>query len=189
MGRADHVADQQRRVRAAVGHARGPMCSGPRRITFTTVTLLISSSFDGELIARTIERMGFLTVRGSSSRRGIAGLRAMALSLANQSAVVFPADGPRGPRYSLKPGAVKLAQMTGDSIRPFYLRPRSAWQLRSWDGFLIPKPWTQVAVCWGTAITVPADADEESFERKRQEVEMALEDVRRRAEEHVGLNH
>ena len=74
-------------------------------------TLLISASFDGELIARTIERLGYETVRGSSSRAGAGGLRALARAVADGATAVIPGDGPRGPRYLLKPGVTKLAQI------------------------------------------------------------------------------
>ncbi len=85
--------------------------------------LLISASFDGELIARTIERLGYETVRGSSSRAGSSGLRALARAVGEGATAVIPGDGPRGPRYLLKPGVTKLAQLTGLPVHSFYLLP------------------------------------------------------------------
>ncbi len=111
--------------------------------------VLISRSFDGELIARTIERLGFLTARGSSTRSGGSGLWAFAKAVERGHPAVFTADGPRGPVYKVKPGAVKLAQLTGYSIGIFYAHPEKAWLLRSWDRFLIPKPFSRVAISWG----------------------------------------
>ncbi len=102
-------------------------------------SILISQSFDGELIARTLGLLGYNSVRGSSSRGGAAGLLALQDVLESGLPVVFTADGPRGPIYQTKIGPVKLAQMTGESMGSFYLLPERAWVLKSWDQFLIPK--------------------------------------------------
>ena len=147
-------------------------------------TLLISSSFDGELIARTIHRIGFFTARGSSSRGGSSGLRELARAIESGSAAVFPADGPRGPRYQLKPGAIKLAQMTGRPACPFYVLPQRAWVLRSWDEFLIPKPFSRVAIGWAKPVFVPRELEDAQFEEMRLAVEAACERARGMAENH-----
>ena len=133
--------------------------------------VLISLSFDGELIARTIEQLGFLTARGSSTRSGGSGLWALAKAVERGHPAVFTADGPRGPVYKVKPGAVKLAQLTGYSIGIFYAHPEKAWMLRSWDRFLIPKPFSRVAISWGRNIEVPQSEDPLVIEAKRLEVE------------------
>ena len=146
--------------------------------------VLISRSFDGELIARTIERLGFRTVRGSSSRYGASGLLALAKAVRDGYPAVFTADGPRGPVYKVKPGAVKLAQLTGYAIGIFYALPQKAWLLPSWDSFMIPKPFSRVAISWGRHVDVPQTADPEILEAKRVEVEAALERVRLNAERH-----
>jgi lysophospholipid acyltransferase (LPLAT)-like uncharacterized protein len=146
--------------------------------------VLISRSFDGELIARTIERLGFLTARGSSTRSGGSGLWALAKAVQRGHPAVFTADGPRGPVYKVKPGAIKLAQLTGYSIGIFYAHPHKAWQLKSWDRFLIPKPFSRVAISWGRHIAVPQSEDPQVIEAKRLEVEEALERARLRAERH-----
>lgn len=149
--------------------------------------ILISRSFDGELIARTLGLLGYGAVRGSSSRGGAAGLLALKGVLANGDPVVFTADGPRGPIYETKIGPVKLAQMTGEEIGSFYLLPQRAWVMRSWDWFLIPKPFSRVAVSWARAVAAPAaSADAETLEAKRQELNDALERARIRAEEHFN---
>lgn len=143
------------------------------------IAILISSSFDGELIARTVERLGFHAIRGSSSRGGAAGLRNMQIAYAEGYPCAITADGPRGPVFVAKPGAAQLAnsvcgqstggetadseqtmrmQTTGGDAtetRPngtwvgcFYALPDRAWQLRSWDRFLIPKPFSRVVLTW-----------------------------------------
>jgi lysophospholipid acyltransferase (LPLAT)-like uncharacterized protein len=148
--------------------------------------VLISRSFDGELIARTIERLGFLTARGSSTRSGGAGLLALAKAVARGNPAVFTADGPRGPIYKVKPGAIKLAQLTGYAVGIFYAHPEKAWQLRSWDRFLIPRPFSRVAISWGRHVLVPRTEDPLVIEAKRVEVEEALERARLNAERHFA---
>ena len=150
------------------------------------VTILISRSFDGELIARTTERLGFRTVRGSSSRSGGSGLLALARALQRGHPAAFTADGPRGPVYEAKPGAVKLAQLTGYPLGIFYAHPEKAWVLRSWDRFLIPKPFSRVAISWGRNVEVPKTGDALVMEAKRLEVEAALERARLNAEQHFA---
>jgi hypothetical protein len=122
------------------------------------ITILVSSSFDGELITRTTELLGFHVVRGSSSRGGAAGLRAMQQAYAEGHCCAITADGPRGPVYIAKPGTARLAQSAGEPgadgkpagtwVGCFYVLPERAWQLHSWDRFMIPKPFSRVVVTW-----------------------------------------
>ncbi|WP_263419353.1 lysophospholipid acyltransferase family protein [Terriglobus albidus] len=112
------------------------------------IAILISQSFDGELIARTVERLGFNAVRGSSSRGGAAGLLAMETAFRNGHICAFTADGPRGPNMIAKPGVTALANRVGTNVGAFHLQPQRAWVLRSWDCFLIPKPFSRVTVTW-----------------------------------------
>ncbi|WP_158751145.1 lysophospholipid acyltransferase family protein [Acidobacterium sp. S8] len=151
-------------------------------------TILISRSFDGELIARTLGILGFGSVRGSSSRGGAAGLFALQDVLVKGEAVIFTADGPRGPIYQTKMGPVKLAQMAQEQIGSFYLLPEHAWVLNSWDRFLIPKPFSRVIVSWSRSVTPPApDADATTLESKRQELNEAIERARFNAERHIQI--
>jgi lysophospholipid acyltransferase (LPLAT)-like uncharacterized protein len=118
------------------------------------IAILISPSFDGELIARTVELLGFKAVRGSSSRGGAAGLRNMQAAYAAGHRCAFTADGPRGPVFKAKPGAAQLANSVGGAdasgtwLGCFYALPERAWELRSWDRFLIPKPFSRVVLTW-----------------------------------------
>jgi lysophospholipid acyltransferase (LPLAT)-like uncharacterized protein len=146
--------------------------------------VLISRSFDGELIARTVERLGFLAPRGSSTRFGGSGLFALAKALEGGHPAVFTADGPTGPVYKVKPGAVKLAQFTGCAIGILYAHPEKAWILRSWDRFMIPKPFSRVAISCGRHVEAPQTEDPLLFEAARLEVEAALERARLHAEQH-----
>ncbi len=119
------------------------------------IRILISASFDGELIARVVERLGFVPVRGSSSRGGAAGL--LALTRARQAGckVAVTADGPRGPVYVAKAGAAAVLQHSGSPASCFHLHAERAWLLRSWDRFIVPKPFSHVHVRWCASIEVP----------------------------------
>jgi hypothetical protein len=147
----------------------------------TGATILISRSFDGELITRILELFGFHAVRGSSSRGAREGLLGLKQVLESGTPAIFTADGPRGPIYQTKMGPIKLAQMTGAPIGAFHLEPERAWTMHSWDRFLIPKPFTRIVVSWGPWTRVPADLPSEDFERKRAELNAAIECARLRA--------
>ena len=109
------------------------------------IAILISQSFDGELIARTVEMLGFKAVRGSSSRGGAAGLRGMAEAYAAGHRCAITADGPRGPAQIAKPGTAQLAQLVeAPWVGTFNAIPLNAWELKTWDRFLIPKPFSKV---------------------------------------------
>ncbi len=123
------------------------------------IAILISRSFDGELIARTVERLGFVAVRGSSTRGGATGLRGMAAAYAAGRICAFTADGPKGPRRIAKPGAVQLAELAGAAwVGCFHAAPHRAWRLRSWDRFAIPKPFTTVRFGWPEHLPLPTQA-------------------------------
>jgi lysophospholipid acyltransferase (LPLAT)-like uncharacterized protein len=149
------------------------------------IAILISQSFDGELIARTVERLDFLPVRGSSSRGGAAGLRAMQSALNSGAAkyAAFTSDGPRGPAYVAKPGAVKMAQWTGARVGTFYLLAERAWTLRSWDRFMIPKPFSRVVVSWARPVDVQRGEDHEA---SLTELQNAMDRARALAEHHIA---
>ena len=114
----------------------------------TGITILISRSFDGELVARTVEHLGFVAIRGSSSRDGTAGLRNLYRAYLDGHYCAVTADGPRGPAMVAKPGVIQLAKLARSTVGAFYVHPERAWQLRSWDRLLIPKPFSRVTVSW-----------------------------------------
>jgi hypothetical protein len=148
--------------------------------------ILISRSFDGELITRVLKMFSFDAVRGSSSRgarEGVLGLKDM---IETGRTAIFTADGPRGPIYQTKMGPIKLAQMTGAPIGAFHLEPEHAWTMGSWDRFLVPKPFTRIVVSWAQWTRVPADLPAEEFEPKRRQLNAAIERARERALAHFG---
>jgi len=143
--------------------------------------ILISRSFDGELITRILRMFGFGAVRGSSSRSAREGLMGLKRIIECGRTAIFTADGPRGPIYQTKMGPIKLAQLTGAPIGAFYLLPERAWTMNSWDRFLVPKPFTRICVSWAQWTQVPGDTCPERFESRRQELNAALERARLRA--------
>jgi lysophospholipid acyltransferase (LPLAT)-like uncharacterized protein len=136
--------------------------------------VLSSASKDGEIIAATVSRFGCHSVRGSSSRRGTAALRGLIEWIQAGYDVAVVPDGPRGPRYKLGPGVVRLAQTTNAKILPIRVEYGSFWAFRSWDKFRLPKPFTCVTITFEPLIDVAENLDEEAFEFERQRIENAL---------------
>jgi lysophospholipid acyltransferase (LPLAT)-like uncharacterized protein len=163
-------------------------CVLPCTIYFrrSRAVILISRSFDGELITRILRMFGFGAVRGSSSRSARQGLMGLVDVIESGRTAIFTADGPLGPIYQTKMGPIKLAQLTGAPIGAFHLQPERAWMMKSWDRFLIPKPFTRICVSWAQWTYVPRDLCPEQFEPTRQELNAALERARLRALDYFG---
>jgi lysophospholipid acyltransferase (LPLAT)-like uncharacterized protein len=138
------------------------------------IAILISGSFDGELIARTVERLGFLPVRGSSSRGGAPGLRNLERAFRTGHHCAITADGPRGPAMVAKAGTAQLATLVGSDVGAFCVLPERAWVLRSWDRFLIPKPFSRVVVAWPVRVGADARAVQGALDRSVEIAEAAL---------------
>jgi lysophospholipid acyltransferase (LPLAT)-like uncharacterized protein len=147
----------------------------------SNAVILISRSFDGELITRILKLFGFDAVRGSSSRGAREGLLGLKHVIETGRTAIFTADGPLGPIYQTKMGPIKLAQTTGAPIGAFHLQPERAWVINSWDRFLVPKPFTRIIVSWAQWTHVPTDFPAEQFETRRQQLNDALERARLRA--------
>ncbi|HEY0439397.1 MAG TPA: lysophospholipid acyltransferase family protein [Xanthobacteraceae bacterium] len=139
------------------------------------IVVMTSQSFDGEYIARIIQRFGFGAVRGSSKRGGATALVEMARLVRNGIPVAFTIDGPQGPRHVAKLGAVLLAKKTGRPVVPGSAILESAWEVRSWDRLLIPKPFSRAIIRLGAPIHVPGDADEDTLAAKREQLQQALD--------------
>jgi hypothetical protein len=152
------------------------------------IVVLNTVNFDGQWTRRAIERLGFATVQGSSSRGGVEGLTAMAKCIEEGRNVALTIDGPRGPRYVAKPGAVILARRTGRPISVFHIALKTAYTFRkSWDLFQLPLPFSRAVVVIAPPIRVPTDADAETIKQKQDETQAALERVRDVAESWFGL--
>ena len=149
------------------------------------IVVITSQNFDGEWIARIIQRFGYGTARGSSSRGGARALVQMRRDLAAGRPVAFTLDGPRGPARVAQPGAVFLAGATGQPILPFHIESSRAWTMGSWDRTSVPKPFSRVAVVIGEPLFVPGTEDGE-VERARIELGRALEHLESRARRALG---
>jgi lysophospholipid acyltransferase (LPLAT)-like uncharacterized protein len=145
------------------------------------IVVMISENFDGEWIARIIERFGYGTSRGSTSRGGQRALLQLKRAMGEGRPTGFAVDGPRGPAGRGQPGVVWLAKLTGNPVVPFHMEASKSWSLASWDRTQVPMPFSTVALAVGPPIEVPSDADEQGIEAKRLEVEQALQGLEDRA--------
>jgi len=151
------------------------------------IVVMTSQNFDGEYIARIIQRHGYGAARGSSSRGASRALVEMIRCLRQGLDTAFTIDGPRGPRFVAKPGAVLLAKATGAAILCFHIALRKAYVFRkTWDQTQIPCPFGRAAVFIAPPILVSPEANEEEQTRKHQEVQAALDQLRERGEAWAG---
>ncbi len=153
------------------------------------LAVMTSRSFDGEYIARIIRKLGFVAVRGSSSRGAVGAVFGMRQQLEQGRGAVFTIDGPRGPRYVAKPGPVLLAKKTGVPISCFYVAVERAWILNSWDQMIVPKPFSRAAIYASSPMHVPADATEEPMSALHQQMQETLERCRIGAEEQLATGN
>ena len=145
------------------------------------IVVITSENFDGEWIAGIIERFGYGTARGSTSRSARKALRQLTRDMAAGRPAGFTLDGPRGPARVAQPGAVWLAKATGNPVLPFHLEARRHWTLGSWDRTQIPKPFTTVSIAMGEPFDVPPDADAVSIDQASRMLEQRLVALETRA--------
>ncbi len=138
------------------------------------ITAIISRSEDGEYIARVVEGWGYHTVRGSTSRGGSSGLRGLVQAARNGHSLAITPDGPRGPRQTLQPGVLTLAQLSGLPILPLACGCDRAWWPGSWDRFCVPKPFARVRVRYGEPRYVPRDSAAPELDRHARELEAEM---------------
>ncbi len=145
------------------------------------IVVITSENFDGEWIAGIIERFGYGTARGSTSRGARKALLQLTRDLAAGRPAGFTIDGPRGPARVAQAGAVWLSKATGNPVLPFHLEASRHWTLKSWDKTQIPKPFSTVAIAMGEPFHVAQDADEAAIEQARQDLETRLRTLEARA--------
>jgi lysophospholipid acyltransferase (LPLAT)-like uncharacterized protein len=145
------------------------------------IVVMTSQSFDGEYIARFIQRFGYGAARGSSTRGSVGAVVEMARLMRQGRATAFTIDGPKGPRHVAKLGAVLLAKKTGQPVLPFTVTAAHRWRLsQSWDRFQVPKPFTRARVEIAAPILVPPDAGEAELEACNARLQAALDGLDRR---------
>jgi lysophospholipid acyltransferase (LPLAT)-like uncharacterized protein len=138
------------------------------------IVTLISSSADGEYLARLLAHWGYQNVRGSSSRGGSEALRDIVRHIRQGESLAITPDGPRGPKQRMKPGVLLAAQLTGTPIIPTTASASDGWWPGSWDRFLIPKPFSTVHVRYGEPFLVARSADDVEVGRRSTELEHLL---------------
>jgi lysophospholipid acyltransferase (LPLAT)-like uncharacterized protein len=147
------------------------------------IVVLNTTAFDGQWTRKVIEWLGFGTAQGSSSRGGLRGLAEMARRLEEGKDCAFTIDGPRGPRYVAKPGPVMLARKTGCPIVIFHIGvDRGKTLEKTWDHFLLPKPFAKAVILIGRPIWVPSKASAEEMAARQTEMQRELERVKDVAE-------
>ena len=149
------------------------------------IVVITSENFDGEWIAGIIERFGYRTARGSTSRSARKALLQLMRDMAAGKPAGFTLDGPRGPARVAQPGAVWLAKATGNPVLPFHLEASRHWTLGSWDRTQIPRPFATVSIAMGEPFDVAAEADDAGIEAARQSLEARLQALEARAMELV----
>jgi lysophospholipid acyltransferase (LPLAT)-like uncharacterized protein len=131
------------------------------------VGMLISQHRDGELIARAVQLFGIDSIRGSTTRGGLAALRGMIRFFRTGANLAITPDGPQGPKHMVQIGVVELARQTGAPIVPVTYSASRCRVFGSWDNFILPLPFSKVAYMWGEPFFVPRDIDKDGLEESR----------------------
>jgi lysophospholipid acyltransferase (LPLAT)-like uncharacterized protein len=147
--------------------------------------ILASEHRDGERLGRTMRRLGFGQVRGSSTRGGARAIFDLVQKLKSGYDVGITVDGPRGPRYVVKPGPILIAKRSGAAVLPITSASRRHKTFSSWDAFELPYPFTRVAVRYGRPVVVSPDADAGEMERKRLELERVLIEITEASDDEI----
>lgn len=151
------------------------------------LAVLISTSRDGEIGAQVAARTGVRIARGSPSRLGTQGLRALYRLMTREGySTGLQPDGSRGPPYVSKPGTITLAKLTGCPIIPMSYSASPCWRTKSWDRLIIPKPFSSVAIKIGSPLIVPRDVSDETAEQLRAELDTVLRELTIATDRAVG---
>ncbi|MFQ5827991.1 MAG: lysophospholipid acyltransferase family protein [Candidatus Methylomirabilia bacterium] len=146
------------------------------------VRIMTSRSRDGELMSRFARWFGFQVVRGSTTRDGSEAFRGLLRHLKLSQDVAIAPDGPLGPRHVVQPGVIALAKLSRVPILPLTFSAAPAWRLRSWDEFLIPRPFARGVVHFGPPLTVPPKSSRAEQEALRKKLESSLRELTWRAD-------
>lgn len=149
---------------------------------YENIQAMVSLHDDGEMIAQTLHRLGYITARGSSTRGGQRAMIEIIRTLKKGGVAAIMPDGPKGPRHEFKAGAVLIAQRAGAYLLPFTFSATPKTQFKSWDKFTIMLPFSTGVVMYGEPVAVPADAAPEEMERIRQDMEKRMVELEQRAD-------
>jgi len=151
------------------------------------ICALVSLHRDGELIARIVQRLGYVTRRGSPKEGGREGFLAMLHDLRAGSIVAIFPDGPTGPRHSVRDGVVHLARLSGAPVVPISFSSNPSWRAGSWDRFMIMKPFSRGVLLFGEPFVIERHSDRAQLERQRDLIREKLLEVEREADRMAGL--
>jgi lysophospholipid acyltransferase (LPLAT)-like uncharacterized protein len=151
------------------------------------IHILISQHRDGEYIARIIHRLGFVSVRGSTTRGGSKAIFEMCEKIASGYDVGVTPDGPKGPRFEVQPGSIYMAQRSGLPIIPITASAQKLWTLPTWDGFIIPKPFSRTVIMLGEPTYVPSESSAEELEKIRIDLEGKMQELTVKADNYFSL--
>lgn len=153
------------------------------------IVAMVSQHADGEVIARIVEKFGYGTVRGSSTRGGKEAFYQLLAHLKDGGVGAMIPDGPTGPRFRLKAGSVLLAQQASCPIIPITFAAKPCWRLKSWDRMVLPKPFAKAVLCHGDPIALPAELSSDELEIRRRQIEQIMLDLVVAAESRLGVNY
>jgi lysophospholipid acyltransferase (LPLAT)-like uncharacterized protein len=171
----ERARDHHPSVIFAIWHGRLLVLSFTHR--GRAIQVLASEHVDGEMMGQTIRRLGFGHVRGSSTRGGARAIRQLVGKLGERADLGITVDGPKGPKFVVKPGPLEIAKLSGAAIVPITASSSRHWTFRSWDAFEVPKPFSAVSVRYGEPVIVPPGAGAEELEAKRLALEGILRDI------------
>jgi hypothetical protein len=146
------------------------------------IHILISQHRDGEIIAQIVKRLGSVPVRGSTTKGGAQAILELLSKTDSGFDFAITPDGPKGPKFELKPGVIYIAQKTGMPVVPLTCSAKKRWELKSWDSFLIPKPFSKAVIILGNPVFISAELSEEKLEEKRVEIEKNLIEITTKAD-------
>ncbi len=149
-------------------------------------SMLISQHRDGELIARTVQRFGVGSIRGSTTRGGLAAIRGMVRAMQEGNSIAITPDGPQGPKHTVQAGIMELARLTGAPILPVTYSASRRKVFQSWDRFNLPFPFSRVVYVWGEPLWVSRDTSREGLEEKRLLLERRLKQITEEADRIFG---
>ena len=141
------------------------------------IAIMISQSRDGEMIARVVDILGWRSVRGSSTRGGMRALKEIRKLTEKGYRIGHIVDGPQGPFGVVKPGLISISQFSGSPILPVIVSSERCWTFRSWDRFMVPKPFSRIIIRFAPPIEVPRRLDAKAFETQRHDVEIRIKEL------------
>ncbi len=145
---------------------------------------MVSGSKDGEYVARILAKLGFIPIRGSRTKGGLAALKSMQSYMENGYSAAIIADGSKGPEFKVQAGVILLSSRTGVPIVPATWSVDRYWRFRSWDRTILPKPFAKHAICYGEPLVVPKKLQSGDIEKYRLELEKHLQDAYKKAWEY-----